>query len=52
MKNPCLTKFLRESGCDTEKKLRDALSVISGTIAVNRKTIPSFRLIDGRIDHS
>lgn len=51
---PCLIKHLRDSGCDTEKKLRDALLVITGTLRVNlgknRKT-PHFNFNDGYIYH-
>lgn len=48
---PYLTKHLRDSGCDTEKKLRDALLVITGTLRANRGKIPPFTFNDGYIYH-
>lgn len=48
---PCLIKHLRDSGCDTEKKLRDALTVITGTLRVNRGKIPPFTFNNGYIYH-
>lgn len=48
---PCLTKRLIASGCDTEKKLRDATTVIVGTVRVNGGKIPPFNFKDGYIYH-
>lgn len=51
---PCLIKHLRDSGCDTEKKLRDAMTVITGTLRANlgkNCKIPPFTFNNGYIYH-
>lgn len=51
MKKPCLIKHLRDSGCDTEEKLRAAAQIIHGTVRVNRGEIPPFTFKEGYIYH-